>query len=271
MDLRAFWAASDELRSFDLFKLPHLAALAILVLICLSIVIGRKKLREPKADRTCRTIMFVILASQQLLYYIWSLSIGIPFVKLLPLHICGFSIYLCLIALVNQDERLFSIAYFFAFSGALQALLTPSMDGYNFPHFRFFQFFAGHILIIATALYFKIVKGYKITFFSLLQAFAVLNVLAAAAFAANILFDTNYMFLLHKPDSFSLMSMLASWPYYLIELEVIGFIVFLLIYGITNMKSLAASLSHFWKEILALPKRGLKQARPRNSEYSRIS
>lgn len=258
MDLRAFWVATGELRPFDLFELPHLAALAIFALLCLGIVIWREKLREPKADRMCRIIMFVILASQQVFYYIWSLNIGIPLVNILPLHICGFSVFLCLIALVNQNAKLFSTIYFFAFSGTLQAILTPSMDGYNFPHFRFFQFFAGHILIITVALYFKVVKGYKIKFLSLLQSFGVLNILAAAAFVANIIFGTNYMFLFHKPDSFSLLSALAPWPYYLIELEFLGFIVFLLIYAVTNVKSLAIFLARIWKRPWLSPKQDLE-------------
>lgn len=267
MDLRVFWAVTDELRSFDLFKLPHLTALAIFVVLCLGIVIWKEKLQDPKTDKIFRTIMFVILALQQLLYYIWSLGAGMPVVNILPLHICGFSIFLCLTVLVNQNTKFFSVIYFFAFSGTLQAILTPSMGGYNFPHFRFFQFFAGHMLIITVALYFKIVKEYQIKFPSLLQAFAVLNILAAAAFSVNILFDTNYMFLLHKPDSFSLLSALSPWPYYLIQLEILGFMVFLLIYAITNIKSSAVSLFRFWNGLGASPKQGLKQ----NSEYSQIS
>ena len=55
MDLRTFWAATDELRPFDLFKPPHLTALAILALICLGIVIWKEKLRKPKADRRTGT------------------------------------------------------------------------------------------------------------------------------------------------------------------------------------------------------------------------
>ncbi|SBV93112.1 conserved membrane hypothetical protein [uncultured Eubacteriales bacterium] len=258
MDLRAFWLTTGKLRPFGLFKLPHLTALGIFALICLGIILWKEKLREPKADRMCRIIMFFVLASQQALYYIWSLKSGMSLVNILPLHICGFSVFLCLIALVNQDAKLFSIIYFFAFSGTLQAILTPSMDGYNFPHFRFFQFFAGHILIITVALYFKVVKGFKIKFLSLLQAFVVLNILAAAAFAANIMSGTNYMFLLHKPDSFSLLSVLAPWPYYLIELELLGFIVFLLIYATTNIKSLVSFLHRFWKRPWVSPKQDIK-------------
>lgn len=271
MDLQAFWATTDELRSFDLFKLPHLTALAIFALICLGIVIWREKLKEPMADRICRTIMFAILALQQLLYYIWKLETSAPLVSILPLHICGFAIFLCMIALVNQDAKLISVIYFFAFSGTLQAILTPSMDGYNFPHFRFFQFFAGHLLIITVALYFKVVKGYTVKFTSLLRAFVVLNILAAVAFAVNIMFGTNYMFLLHKPDSFSLMSALAPWPYYLIELEILAFVVFLLIYAITNIKSQAASLFRFWKGLCRSLKQNLKREHPHATKHTEIS
>ncbi len=251
MVLRELWMATEELKPFALFDLPHITALAIFALIWLCIVIWKDKIRNPKSDRLCRIFMFIVLACQQLLFYIWKLDARASLATALPLHICGFSIFLCLIVLVTQNVKLFYIIYYFAFSGTLQAVLTPNMEGYNYPHFRFFQYFAGHLTIIIVALYFKVVKEYKIKLDSLLYAFVTLNVLAAAAFAANIMLDTNYMFLLHKPDSFSFLSILAPWPYYLIQLEFLAVIFFLIIYSITNIKDLTFSLSSFLKKVFA--------------------
>jgi uncharacterized membrane protein YwaF len=49
-------------------------------------------------------------------------------------------------------------------------------------------------------------------------------------FVINTLIGSNYMFINRKPDTPSLIDLLPPWPYYLIYLELIGFVVFLLLY-----------------------------------------
>ncbi|MGB2956822.1 MAG: hypothetical protein WBB64_12750 [Anaerolineales bacterium] len=40
--------------------------------------------------------------------------------------------------LIKKDQRIFEFTYFMGISGALQALFTPDIGMYGFPHFRFF-------------------------------------------------------------------------------------------------------------------------------------
>src|SRR5699024_7135184 len=72
--------------------------------------------------------------------------------------------------------------------------------------------------------------AYKITFFSLIKAFLTINLIAAIVFIINLLIDANYMFLIHKPRSTSLLDILGPYPYYLIDLQGIVFIVFFFFY-----------------------------------------
>jgi uncharacterized membrane protein YwaF len=47
----------------------------------------------------------------------------------------------------------------FVFLSALQAILTPDLGIYDFPHFRYFQVFISHGLIVTAALYMTLVEG----------------------------------------------------------------------------------------------------------------
>src|SRR5690625_7970907 len=72
--------------------------------------------------------------------------------------------------------------------------------------------------------------AYKIIFFTLIKAFLTINLIAAIVFIINLLIDANYMFLIHKPRSTSLLDILGPYPYYLIALEGIVIIVFFILY-----------------------------------------
>jgi len=115
--------------------------------------------------------------------------------------------------------------------GALQALLTPDIGAYNFPHFRFFQVFLSHGLIIVGALHMTIVEGNRPTGASLKRVFLWLNGYMIFVFLINLLVGGNYLFIMHKPETASLLDLFGPWPVYIFAAEGVAFITFFLLYA----------------------------------------
>ena len=58
----------------------------------------------------------------------------------------------------------------------------------------------------------------------------VLNVLLPLVFVADVLFNSNYMFLRMKPSNGSLLDFLGPYPWYILSLEGVAFIIFLVLW-----------------------------------------
>ncbi len=227
-DLPHFFGHDYELFPFQLFSFSHLIMLFLFIFGSILIVMLHTTLK--KYEKVFKTILFVSLFLFETLYHVW-LYVGgqwnIAFA--LPLHLCSISLLLCLILLLSNSKLVFQFVYFLGLAGAMQALVTPELF-VGFPHFRFFQFFITHILIIWVGLFFVFVNGYVVTKRGMWQSFAFLNAVAVIAFIANIATEGNYMFLAHKPENPSLLDFLGPYPFYILVLECIALVLFFLLY-----------------------------------------
>ena len=84
-----------------------------------------------------------------------------------------------------------------------------------------------HTGIILTALYFIWMKGYRPTFKGIVKTMVALNLLLPLLFTVNRLFQGNYMFLRGKPYNGSLLDFLGPYPWYILSLETVAFIMFI--------------------------------------------
>jgi hypothetical integral membrane protein (TIGR02206 family) len=132
--------------------------------------------------------------------------------------------------LITKSYRLYEFAYFLGIGGATQALLTPSLGIYGFPHFRFFQIFIAHGSIVTAAIYMTVIEQYRPYWTSLLHAVVGANLYMLLVGLVNALIGSNYMFIAHKPDTPSLLDVLGPWPWYILSAEAVGLAVGLLLY-----------------------------------------
>jgi hypothetical integral membrane protein (TIGR02206 family) len=56
-----------------------------------------------------------------------------------------------------------------------------------------------------------------------------LNLIALVIYFANLIFDSNYMYLNAKPPGVTIYSILGPWPWYILSLEGVIFILFSLL------------------------------------------
>ncbi len=215
---------------FELFRGFHLAALGIVILINLSFIFWKDK-AGPTARRNFRYALAAVLVLVETAWHLWNLCIGQWTVQtMLPLHLCSVFVWLSVVMLVRRDYRIYEFAYFLGIGGAMQALLTPDAGIYGFPHFRAWQVMVSHGAIVTAAIYMTVVEGFRPTWKSLLRVLVVGNAYMLVVGVINALLGSNYLFIAHKPETASLMDLMPPWPWYILTLELLGGIVFTLLY-----------------------------------------
>jgi hypothetical integral membrane protein (TIGR02206 family) len=150
---------------------------------------------------------------------------------MLPLNICSILIWLTGFMLIFGNYRIYEFAYFLGIGAGLQYLLTPDLAIYGFPHFRFFQTFISHGLLVTCPIYMTVVEGFRPSWKSILRVTVIVNIYMGIIFLINSSIGSNYLMINGKPSTQSLLDLLPAWPTYIIFMELIGLLTFALLYS----------------------------------------
>ncbi|MGG4488008.1 TIGR02206 family membrane protein [Metabacillus idriensis] len=215
---------------FSAFSAVHFSSIFLLLLTLWLLFLFRKKLLNENRNKAARWILAGTGFIFELSYHLWLILNGTwNAAYTLPLELCSISLFLCFILLFTKSRRVFEVVYFTGLAGAFFALLTPELN-YNFPHLRFLHFFVTHSVIILTCFFFVCVEKYKVTFRSVLKTMGFLNAAAVIIFFINQTAGGNYMFLSRKPVNPTPLDFLGPYPWYLLSLEIVAFLSFLLLF-----------------------------------------
>ncbi|MCZ8511029.1 TIGR02206 family membrane protein [Paenibacillus filicis] len=209
----------------------HLASLLVLLGLALAMFRFRITIRSsPSLKKRIRTLLLLSLLLPEAGLYVWYFRYSLWDIRYtLPLELCSMTLILSIVMLATGNRLLYQILFFAGIGGALQAVLTPNL-GYPFPHFIFFHFFIAHSAIILAPLYMTWIEGYRPTLRSIGLTMLFLNVLLVIFGPVDRVLGANYMFLLHKPETASLLDLLGPYPYYLLSEELIALVIFLFMY-----------------------------------------
>jgi len=225
-----FFAKDWSGASFIFFGAAHIVALLIVVLLNV-FLIWRYKNAPEKTKRAVAYVMAGVLWANELGWHLWNAFTGQWTIQtMLPLHLCSVLVWTGALMLITKNYSIYEFCYFLGIGGALQALLTPDLGIYGFPHFRFFQTYISHGLIITAAIYMTVAEGFRPTWKSLLRVALWINVYMAVVFGVNMLIGSNYLFVAHKPPTASLLDLLPPWPWYILWVEAIGLVMCLILY-----------------------------------------
>jgi hypothetical integral membrane protein (TIGR02206 family) len=215
---------------FVLFDTAHLIALGVVALVNLSFIFFRR-VENPRARTGLRYAMAIILIVNEGMWHWWHIYTGQWTIQtMLPLHLCSVMVFLSAAMLVTRRYGIYEYLYFLGIGAAIQALLTPDVGLYGFPHFRFFQTFISHGLIVSAAIYMTVVEGYRPRWKSFRNIFVGGNIYMLFVGLVNWLIGSNYLFIAHKPDTPSLIDLLGPWPWYILGLEAMGLFTCLILY-----------------------------------------
>lgn len=229
MEIGQLFARDWNGPAFVLFGPPHLAALFVIILLNLGLL--RFKYTTETTRHRLRWTMAIILWLNEIGWHIWNYATGQWSIQtMLPLHLCSVLVWMGGLALVTRNYSIYEFMYFMGIAGALQALLTPDIGMYGFPHYRFWQTYISHGLIVTAAIYMTVVEGFRPTWKSMGHVFVWTNGYMGIVFVINMLIGSNYLFIARKPDTASLLDVLPAWPYYIAYIEIIGLVMCLVLY-----------------------------------------
>jgi len=215
---------------FHLFGPAHLSALACVLALNLGLL--RLRDRPAAARMRARRILAFALVANEIAWHVWSWRTGTWTLQtMLPLHLCSLFVWLGAYLLLTGSRRVYEFAYFLGIAGPLQALLTPDAGVYGFPHFRFFQTLIAHGLILTLVLFMTLVERMRPTRRSLVRVLVGMNAYILLVAGVNTLLGSNYLFIAHKPETASVVDFLGPWPWYIVAMEVLGFINCLVLYA----------------------------------------
>jgi hypothetical integral membrane protein (TIGR02206 family) len=224
-----FFAADYSGPPFEFLSTAHIGAIVFIVLLNLHLIGYRHA--DDRTKSSIRLTLALILWVNEIAWHYWNYAIGRWTIQsMLPLHLCSLLVWTGAFMLVTKNYRIYEFMYFMGIGGAIQALATPDLGIYGFPHFRYFQTFISHGLIITSAIYMTVVEGFRPTWRSLLRVAVWMNIYAAAVYFINSAIGSNYLMINYKPNTPSLLDLLPPWPIYILYMEVIGVITILLLY-----------------------------------------
>ena len=215
--------------AFALFGTTHLAALGALVLLNLLLLRFRNASEGTKT--ALRWTLALILWVNEVAWHYWNYLYGTWTIQtMLPLHLCSLLVWTGALMLVTKNYRVYEFMYFMGIGGAIQALATPGIGIYGFPHFVFFQYFLSHGLIITSAIYMTVVERFRPTWKSVLRVALWMNIYVVIVYFINTAIGSNYLMINYKPATPSLLDLLPDWPVYILYMELIGIVTIFLLY-----------------------------------------
>ncbi|MFL0364001.1 TIGR02206 family membrane protein [Pseudobacillus sp. 179-B 2D1 NHS] len=221
---------------FQMFSTSHITALIVLVGIVFSLFLFRDKLQRQNMRAIELTAAFFLIGIETA-YHVWMLQTGTwTASRSLPLELCSFATFFTILLLITGKKIFYEILLFIGLLGASQALITPYLY-FGFPHFRFFHFFCTHMLIFCTPLYFTWVKEYRPTFMSIVKTMIFLNILVPVISFINQLTKGNYLYLHHKPATASMLDLLGPYPWYILSLEAVAFVLSVIVWLLFRKKA----------------------------------
>lgn len=180
---------------FKQFEGLHFAWLAVFLLITVVNCIWYHKMSDRGRSKWEKTVAILLIADE--LFKIVCLLIGGRFtVNYLPFHLCSVNIFLIGIHAWKKSEVLSNFLYTVCIPGTLAALLFPSWTELPLGNFMHIHSFTVHILLALYPIVLAVNGVLKPRAKGIPRCLLLLLAMAGFAYAINLLFDSNFMFLM---------------------------------------------------------------------------
>jgi hypothetical integral membrane protein (TIGR02206 family) len=206
------------------FSLPHLAALAVLVVASAASVWAARRNRNITVY--CRLLAIVVLAAWAGEYIADAINSTYSAKYTLPLQLTDVISATAVVALWTRRQLAVELLYFWSLGASLQAMLTPDLTQ-RFPSVYYFTYFAYHIGAIVAALMLVFGFGIYPRPRAALRAFALTLAWAAVAGIGDLITGGNYMYLRFKPVHNSLLNVMGPWPWYIVTTAALALVILL--------------------------------------------
>ena len=165
----------------------------------------------------------------------------------LPVHLCSVSALICcFIGFTKNNQLLFEFLFYAGIIGGLLSILTPQITLYNEYYFFYIMFYFKHASIIAIPLFMRYGLNMKLTKFSWLKVFGLVNLLLLFVLPINALIDSNYLYvsrppMVNNPLIIEDLNKVFGIPTYVFYWEIILIVLVILFYYVFRHKTIKAA------------------------------
>jgi len=186
---------------FVAWGIYHWIPLFLVVAGVLVIYFLKDKIKASGYDKRIRYTLGVLGILSEVSLHIWLIANGNWSIQHnLPIGICSFSMYLGIYVIFTKSWKVFEIGYFWAIGGVLSVVFPDILFGPD--NFRYYNFLFLHMIFFFMYMYMMFVHGYVPTFKSFRKSFLLLTAIVLVFIVpANLIFETNFMYLLEPGDT----------------------------------------------------------------------
>ena len=200
--MNMFFVSSENIPEglgFQALDLTHVLWLLAGMMVWVGVCLLHKRLSADKRKRLLR-VLGIYIFSQEMVKNLVLILMGEFSWGYLPFHLCGINILLITFDTFKQTKTVRTFLYYFAIPGAALALLFPNWT--NMPVWNFFHIhsFTIHILLVLYPLLLVTTGQVATDLLSALKGVGLLVAMAIPVYGLNLLWGTNFMFLM-RPDS----------------------------------------------------------------------
>lgn len=197
-----FFVSNDNMPDglgFKLYGLTHILWLLFFVLLCTSCLIVYKKLNS-KNRNIMRICIAITVFTLETVKNCVAFAIGDFGIGHMPFHLCGINVLLITFCIFKRNKTVENFLYYIGIPGAMLALLTP--DWTKMPCLNFFHIhsFLIHMFLVLYPFILVTSGDLKPDLKSMPKCVLLLVGFAIPALILNLIFDTNFMFLMNTAD-----------------------------------------------------------------------
>lgn len=208
---------------FSPYGPSHLVVLVLFAVGAVAVITAGRRYRGTVVAEWISKLLALAILAVQVPFTVYTLLPGqFDLDTSLPLQLSDLAWMSAAYALWTQRPWAFALTYYWGLTLTSQALITPALDGFDFPHLHFIMFFTYHLLVVWAALYLTFGLGLRPDWrgYGITACATICWGLVMLAF--NAVAGSNYGFVNHKPPSGSLLDLLGDWPWYLLSELAVG-------------------------------------------------
>lgn len=193
-----FFESSDTIVKgvgFSHFEPLHLAWLLVFVIFCGFSCWFYKRANAEKRKKI-RFIYAGLLVLDEIVKIVGLSAFGNYGVKYLPLQLCSINIILIAIHAFKPSKTLDNFLYTICIPAAIAALLFPTWTKLPFLNFMHIHSFTVHILLAAYPIMLTFGRDIRPSLREIPKSLLLLIGMAIPIYFVNVIFDTNFMFLM---------------------------------------------------------------------------
>lgn len=180
---------------FSTFDTTHLLwLLGAFISIAAAAIIYRRLSYQNR--NVMRTVVGILVVLCEIVKDIAVAAIGDFGVGYLPFHLCGINILLIGFDLIKQTKTVRNFLYYIGIPGAMLALLFPNWTALPCVNFFHIHSFIVHLLLVMYPVILVTSGEVKPNIRTMPKCVLLLIGLAIPAYILNLIFDTNFMFLM---------------------------------------------------------------------------